>query len=201
MLIHHTHHNCSLGEKSSSFTLIELLIVIAIIGILAALIIVSVTSALSQARDATRAAGANEIAKAINMYYLDNGNYPYQYSANYDGSACNGNWNTETTACGGGTAAAVLLKPYLNSLPIDPINGQQVISGSSAAYIYELLGNNVSGINYTSHNCAYLTGDNSVLSCLAFFFESTNQQKVQDECPGVLSGPYFGHYICVIPFN
>lgn len=58
----------------SSFTLIELLIVVAIIGILAAAIIVSLVNANNQAKYQTMRAQMKEIADAANMYFLNEGN-------------------------------------------------------------------------------------------------------------------------------
>lgn len=59
----------------AGFTLVELLVVVAIIGILAAVVLASLSSARTTARDAARVAQLNEIVKALDMYYLENGQY------------------------------------------------------------------------------------------------------------------------------
>ncbi len=58
------------GEKG--FTLIELLVVIAIIGILATIVLVSLNSARSKARDSRRVSDLRQIALALELYYDDN---------------------------------------------------------------------------------------------------------------------------------
>ncbi len=64
-------------KKYSAFTLLELLIVIAIIGILASLAAVSYSSAQRRARDSQRQADLKAIQNAVEQYYADhNGNYP-----------------------------------------------------------------------------------------------------------------------------
>lgn len=63
-------------QKQSGFTIVELLIVIVIIGILAAITIVAFNGSQARARDAGRIAKVKSIEKAIALYYTDNGTYP-----------------------------------------------------------------------------------------------------------------------------
>ena len=62
--------------KKTGFTLIELLIVIGVIGVLAALIIVSVSSARGKARDATRKSDLHALRTSLHQYQSDNENFP-----------------------------------------------------------------------------------------------------------------------------
>jgi prepilin-type N-terminal cleavage/methylation domain-containing protein len=85
------------------FTLVELMIVIAIIGILAAALFPSLTAYLARGRDTSRASGIKEITTAAAAYAIDNsGVVP----------------NVETTDCVPKTA---LSGKYLQSKwPVDP---------------------------------------------------------------------------------
>ena len=113
--------------------MIELLIVVAIIGILAALIIVSLNIVLSKARDARRKADINEIVKALDIYYLDNGQFPISGGATYP----NGGWSNSDDASW--STLASLLKSYINPLPKDPINstGCATVNNGVSCYTYD----------------------------------------------------------------
>lgn len=62
--------------KSWGFTLIELMVVIAIIGLLMAAGLVSYTNAQKTARDAKRQADMNAYAKALEQNYSNTGSWP-----------------------------------------------------------------------------------------------------------------------------
>ncbi len=58
------------------FTIVELLIVIVIIAILAAISIVAYNGVQERSRDAARLTKLSQLEKAIGLYYSDNGRYP-----------------------------------------------------------------------------------------------------------------------------
>ena len=58
------------------FTLVELMIVIAIIGILAAALFPSMTAYLKRSRDAARTSGMKDISTAVGAYFSDRERYP-----------------------------------------------------------------------------------------------------------------------------
>jgi prepilin-type N-terminal cleavage/methylation domain-containing protein len=62
--------------KSKGFTLIELLVVVAIIGILATVVLSSLGSARTRARDALRISEMKSFQTALEAYYLDYNQYP-----------------------------------------------------------------------------------------------------------------------------
>lgn len=98
-------------RKNTGFTLLELLVVIAIIGILASIIMYSISRANTGGRDGGRKSQVQEIIKAVELYYTDNGEYPD------DGVAVDGhapvNFNT--------VVAQLTAAGYLTGEPTDPI--------------------------------------------------------------------------------
>ena len=87
------------------FTLVEMLIVVVIIGILAAAILPRLTGAQAATRDVARQKGLNDIASALEMYTTSVGSYP------------------DTSAKGsadGLSGALVADKGYLKDIPADP---------------------------------------------------------------------------------
>jgi type II secretion system protein G len=58
------------------FTIVELLIVIVVIGILAAIVIVAYNGVQQRARDVRRLSDIHAVYQALQLYYADNGSYP-----------------------------------------------------------------------------------------------------------------------------
>lgn len=63
-------------QKAHGFTIVELLIVIVIIAILAAITLVSYNGITTRARDAARQSDISNVQKLVESYYALNGSYP-----------------------------------------------------------------------------------------------------------------------------
>ncbi|MBI2263318.1 type II secretion system protein [Candidatus Berkelbacteria bacterium] len=93
------------------FTLVELLVVIAIIGVIAALVIVNLSSARGKGRDARRKQDVETIRTAVEAYIDDNnGTSPGVSGTVYTSDAAN--WTTLQTS----------MSSVLSALPKDPKN-------------------------------------------------------------------------------
>jgi general secretion pathway protein G len=84
-------------DPLAAFTLVELLVVLAIIGLIAALVAPQVLRYLGSARVETTQAQLKNIGSALELYYLDSGRYPSSdiglsalVAAPDDGSVWNG---------------------------------------------------------------------------------------------------------------
>jgi general secretion pathway protein G len=95
--------------RSRGFTLIEVLVVVAILGILAAIVVPRIMDRPDEAKRVAAKADVAAIVQALKLYRLDNGNYPTTdqgLGALVQKPATNpvpNNW-----------------KPYLDHLPQDP---------------------------------------------------------------------------------
>ena len=70
--------------KDSKFNLIELIIVIAIIGILASIVIPNISDFSIKAKDTRRMADIKNVQTAVDMYYAkNNGEYPTNFKPLY----------------------------------------------------------------------------------------------------------------------
>lgn len=107
------------------FTLLEILLVIAAIGILAAIVIVAINPnrQLAQARNAERRSETNSLLKGVEQYLIDNGRYP--------GNVSSFTSNTTIEVCAEGVSEVdctndsllylgEITPTYLSSIPADP---------------------------------------------------------------------------------
>ncbi len=110
-------------SKKKGFTLIELLVVVSIISLLSSIVFASLNSARSKARDARRKEDVLQIRNALELYYNDNGSYPFPYPGNIPGC---GGVSSGTCGSGNGTTSGTnayisgLTPTYISALPVDP---------------------------------------------------------------------------------
>ena len=76
-------------KNNRGFTIVELLIVIVVIGILAALVLNSFRGVQERARDTERKTDTSAVATQLEVYYTDNGGYPV-----FTGSVNTDSWIT-----------------------------------------------------------------------------------------------------------
>jgi len=129
------------------FTLVELIVVIAIIGILAAITIVGLTRYQADTRDARRQSSATVIAEALEKYYDNNGEYP-------SCSAISAAGPTVTSATLKGMDQTSLLVPTAGSSETNSIkcNSAGSILTINGADFYEYIGDSSASCN-TNGSC------------------------------------------------
>lgn len=120
------------------FTIVELLIAIVIIAVLAAISIVAYNGIQQRARDTGRVQKVKDIAKALELYRIDNGTYPQIQDASGNEGNCGSqteNWGW----CDRGKALSDALAPYMKLDPTFLSNATQ------GAYTYYYTSNDNSG--------------------------------------------------------
>jgi prepilin-type N-terminal cleavage/methylation domain-containing protein len=128
-----------MSKLHAGFTLIELMVVVAIIGILMSAGILSFTQAQRASRDSRRRADVDAIAKAFEQYYQNNGEY---FAGNY--------FSTTVSWASAPFLAAVGVFFPSGTLPLDPIND----SSANYAYAIRSLQRNAAGhVNPASRFC------------------------------------------------
>lgn len=103
--------------KQKGFTIVELLIVIVVIAILAAITIIAYNGIQQRGRDSARKADFQTLQNALESYHSDKGAYPSCYS----GVAFQAGTEAAAT-CGIANIAAQLAPKYISKVPVDQIN-------------------------------------------------------------------------------
>ena len=184
--------------------MIELLVVIAIIGILASIILASLSTAQAKGRDARRISDIKQIQLALELYYDACGNYPvniYGTVQNYCGSVSSG--------------VGLVASGYISVVPTDPKDQSICTDGTqSSCYPYVAIYSGSNGPSCTNGAISYHLGStletaNSVLSqdvdaaknilaCNNFGpdFSGLAKGAVGTQCAGAAGTPYPGTETC-----
>lgn len=109
------------------FTIVELLVVVVIIGVLAAITVVAYGGVQAEARDSTRKSDLNQLRTAISQYYAKEGDYAQSGCGNGTGT---GYLNSDYDGAGPylSVNACLVSKGYLKKAMIDP-SGSSSCSG------------------------------------------------------------------------
>ena len=167
--------------KQRGFTIVELLIVIVVIAILAAITIVAYNGIQTRARDSQRDADLASIQKALELYYSDNGMYPPASGS----TSINGSWSTTADASWPNLANAVV-PTYVSAFPRDPISKQTGVGvfpwNDSAGYDY-------SYVALSSPSCG-LTGTRQGYLIVYKYESKANVNTNASNCTATTVGPY-----------
>ncbi|MFH1461153.1 MAG: prepilin-type N-terminal cleavage/methylation domain-containing protein [Patescibacteria group bacterium] len=112
-------------KKSAGFTLLELLVVVAVIGLLSTIVLFAVENIRAKSRDSRRVADIKTLQEAFSLYY--NNNYLYPDS---------GGDNIEITKSDS-ISAALINDGVIMAMPIDPLNRER--DGVTYKYYYQSL--------------------------------------------------------------
>lgn len=147
-----------------AFTLIELLIVIIILGILAALITGNFFTSLKKGRDAKRKADLEQVQRALELHYEDNRAYPQ-----------------EIYVAGGEIADTETGKVYMKKVPLDSQGspyGYETDEDGTYYKLYACLENDQQILPYESTPTDFTCG-----------FQCKNQAEETVDCIWGISSP------------
>lgn len=102
--------------ENKAFTLIELIVVIAIISVLSSLLMANFVGFRARGRDAQRKSDLRQIQAALEMYRADAGTYP------------------TLPSCGSSLVSGSVT--YMQKVPCDPSGGSYYYVAGSSAYVY-----------------------------------------------------------------
>ncbi len=129
-------NKCTPRSRQPGFTIVELLIVIVVIGILAAITIVAYSGIQDRAKYAREQSDISSLNKLINLYYVDNGSYPSTGGSAFAGNSTG--WSQAANFVPG------IVPTYAPSIPQMPSS-----TDVNNSYIYVSDGTNYKLVRYS----------------------------------------------------
>ena len=118
-------------KQASGFTIVELLIVTVVIAILSAISVVAYSGIQARARDTQRLQDITSIAKALELYKAQTGNYPTAVGNSTGGWEVSSNPNGNHAFLQQLVDAGVMAK-----VPVDPVNTGDMTMADAKVYAY-----------------------------------------------------------------
>lgn len=162
----------STQQSRSAFTLVELLVVIAVIGLLATIVAVSVNNARTKSRDVKRIADLKQIQTALELFYDNYNRYPITAGA----PTWDGHWQNFATCLETGVGCGFTISGYqapITKVPQDPKDDPATLSDADPTYYFSyngctdqeyvlrvLLETNHSALGSDADGNYYTAGDN-----------------------------------------
>jgi len=122
-----------MSSKRGGFTLVEILIVVVILGILAAIVIPQFTNASESAKVSSLIAQLQTLRSQLELFQVQhNGNYPDL------GAGSASDWEimtgtSDATEIGPGAATGTTFGPYLQQPPNNPFENSATVAASAAS--------------------------------------------------------------------
>jgi general secretion pathway protein G len=149
------------NRTRSGFTLVEILIVVIILGILAAIVIPQFTNASTDARKSSMLSQLQTLRSQIQLFKL-------QHNDILPDLAGAGQWaqlTSKTNLTGAvDTTAAGLFGPYLESDPVNPLNSKKVVAaaaGPTVGWTYSNTGAQAGVLFATNQNSSIMFDENT----------------------------------------
>ncbi len=140
-------------KRSRAFTLVELLIVIVVLAVLAAIVIPKFNDSGTRGRESSLRANLKVVRNAVELFKTDTGSYP---AALTDLAATTAPANgKDSTGTQKSITAADYKGPYVAEVPNDTISGSamtySVTSGSVGKVSSSATGNDTAGVAYSTY--------------------------------------------------
>lgn len=123
----------------NAFTLVELLVVMAILGVLVALVAGNFRNAQIRGRDAQRKSDLKQLAHSLELFYADYGKYPSEASGSISACPYNPALSTGTSCTWGDDQFTDGKTTYFKNVPNDPSSSgsyryREVVGSSSQKF-------------------------------------------------------------------
>ena len=148
------------SSNRKGFTLVEILIVVIILGILAAIVIPQFTSASEDARKSSLQSQLQTLRSQVELYKLQHrDSYPTS-----DGTA-SGTWDwtrltgkTEDTGLAAASGSTTAVGPYLQQVPLNSLTNSSTVAATAAAgvgFVFESSTGKIYGVNKDGTQATY----------------------------------------------